>query len=314
MYAQISSASPIHNNEYNGTYQIVVTAPNAFTYTVSGTPQTPAKGKISAGQASVFQEITSLTSSGTTATATLPGHGYANGSFVVVSGVVATQNEYNTHPENGSQITVLDVNTFTYVMSGTTTTPARGVLGGYIGKQMDNMLIYNNLIYGNQQSGIICSSNRASILGMKILNNTIVGNGDGAWAVFQAPGIQISAGSPHSTTINEFSNNIVSENVGGEIDLNSEVTITTAQNNLIYHSAGGNFITYGGTPMNFATWQGLSFESGSLNVDPDLNATTYIPESGSPVIGAGVTQTEFTTDMNGDPQTSPWTIGALVRP
>lgn len=67
--------------------------------------------------------VTSITRSGSTATATMPSaHGWSTGDYVTVWG--ANQSEYNiTAP-----ITVTGASTFTYTVSGTPATPATGTL------------------------------------------------------------------------------------------------------------------------------------------------------------------------------------------
>jgi len=67
--------------------------------------------------------ITSLTSSGTTATVnTQKNHGLSDGMYVTISG--ANQNEYN----GSYQITVVDEDTFTYTFAGSSTSPATGTI------------------------------------------------------------------------------------------------------------------------------------------------------------------------------------------
>lgn len=63
--------------------------------------------------------ISSITRSGSTATATATAHGLTTGDFVAVAG--ANQTEYNVDP---AQVTVVDANTFTYAVTGTPVTPA----------------------------------------------------------------------------------------------------------------------------------------------------------------------------------------------
>jgi hypothetical protein len=48
-------------------------------------------------------------------------------------------------------------------------------------------------------------------------------------------------------------------------------------------------------------------------VDPALTGA-YAPDTGSPVIGAGSVQTEFTTDKNGVTRGAVWDIGAIEAP
>ena len=58
--------------------------------------------------------VTALTSVGTTATATLAAHGWVTGQNIIIAGV--TPAGYNT--PGGTLITVVDANTFTYVLTG----------------------------------------------------------------------------------------------------------------------------------------------------------------------------------------------------
>lgn len=68
------------------------------------------------------KSVTSLTRSGTTATATITAHGYPSGATVIIAGAVPTG--YNgTHT-----ITVVNANTFTFTVIGTLTTPATGTI------------------------------------------------------------------------------------------------------------------------------------------------------------------------------------------
>jgi hypothetical protein len=68
------------------------------------------------------QTLTSITRSGSTATATLAGHGYSSGANITISGAVET--DYN----GTFIITVTSSSTFTYTVSGTPTTPATGTI------------------------------------------------------------------------------------------------------------------------------------------------------------------------------------------
>lgn len=69
-----------------------------------------------------LKPVTSLTRSGSTATATVASHGLSTGNKVNVSG--AGQSEYN----GVFTITVVDANTFTYPVTGTPATPATGTI------------------------------------------------------------------------------------------------------------------------------------------------------------------------------------------
>lgn len=68
------------------------------------------------------QTITSITRSGSTATASKTAHGFRDGAVLLHAG--ADQAEYNVK----AKITVVDANTYTYPVSGTPATPATGAL------------------------------------------------------------------------------------------------------------------------------------------------------------------------------------------
>ena len=106
--------------EYNGTFKIVVTSPNTFTYTATGRPATPATGTITL---QAVPSISSITRSGGTATVTTATpHGFTTGQSLTIAG--ATQTEYN----GTFTITVTGTSTFTYTVSGTPATPATGTI------------------------------------------------------------------------------------------------------------------------------------------------------------------------------------------
>jgi hypothetical protein len=69
-----------------------------------------------------LKAVTSITRSGSTATATVTAHGLSTGNKVNLQG--AAQTEYN----GVFTITVVDANTFTYTVTGTPATPATGTI------------------------------------------------------------------------------------------------------------------------------------------------------------------------------------------
>lgn len=77
---------------------------------------------IMVGTADVQKSVTSITRSGSTATATATDHGFATGDKIKMGGIV--QPEYN----GTFKITVLDDDTFTFEVSGTPATPATGTI------------------------------------------------------------------------------------------------------------------------------------------------------------------------------------------
>lgn len=69
-----------------------------------------------------FETVVTITRSGSVATVTHTGHGYSTGHKVEIEN--ADQNDYNRIKE----ITVVDANSYTFVVAGTPTTPATGTI------------------------------------------------------------------------------------------------------------------------------------------------------------------------------------------
>jgi type IV pilus assembly protein PilY1 len=92
----------------------------SFTYPVTVVPPVTATGTYTATIPTTSQAITSLTRSGTTATANVPGHGYFNGQTVAISGADAG---YNV---GSAAITVVDGANFSYTITVSPVTPGGG--------------------------------------------------------------------------------------------------------------------------------------------------------------------------------------------
>jgi hypothetical protein len=116
---------------YNGTFTVTVTGASTFTYTVDSSLVTPATGTITSNKELAYTvtnkyslngAITSLTRSGSIATATLANHGYSTGRWVTITG--ATPSGYN----GVVRITGTTQNTFTYTVDAGLTTPATGTI------------------------------------------------------------------------------------------------------------------------------------------------------------------------------------------
>jgi subtilisin-like proprotein convertase family protein len=112
---------------YNGSFQVLVTSPKTFTYTVIGSPlpTMPATGSVAA---------TTITIAGNTATVTTATpHGLATGNVVTITGAVP--NSYN----GVYMITVVDATHFSYTIVGTPpSNPATGTI-------LVNKLSFNKL-------------------------------------------------------------------------------------------------------------------------------------------------------------------------
>lgn len=106
-----------------------------------------------------YLDVVTITSASTTATVTHTAHGLITNDWVSIEGVdsTGTQNVYN----GAHQITVTGVNTYTYTMQATTTSPAVGYLGGNI---TSTLLIINGL---TDVSGVI-SDQRAIVVNQQV--------------------------------------------------------------------------------------------------------------------------------------------------
>ena len=109
-----------------------LTTDNTGKIVMSGSIYKFARSQISGGASDdtipflTTKTITSLTSTGTTATATVTAHGYTNGQSITISG--ATPAGYN----GTFTITVVNANTFTYTVAAGLTSPATGTMtSGY---------------------------------------------------------------------------------------------------------------------------------------------------------------------------------------
>lgn len=173
-----------------------------------------------------------------------------------------------------------------------------------VGKQLNNILVYNNLVRGNQQRGIGLHANRASIVNAKFLNNTVVGNG--------SSGFTAAASGGHTIAIAVLVNNVFSTSGAYEVDITSGVSIAVANYNAMWHPAGGTFIRYQDVNRSYAQWQALGFDANGFNADPLLDAA-FKPASGSPLIGAAQVRNEFTVDLDNVIRGVAWDIGALER-
>ncbi len=112
----ILTISGANETEYNGTFEITVTSTTTFTYTISGTPSTPASGTITCDN---FLRIVSIARGGegnkiATVTTLNNNLTHVTGDMVKISGCTGTGNaQYN----GTFRITVLGSKTFTYEMA-----------------------------------------------------------------------------------------------------------------------------------------------------------------------------------------------------
>jgi type IV pilus assembly protein PilY1 len=117
--------------QYNGAFTITGVSGNSFTFTTSLSPTTPAtiasgSSSITVSLPTVVRAITSLTRVGSTATATVPVHGFANGLAISIGGTPGTNENAYVGTFTISNVTT---DTFDYTVVTTPATPATGVSG-----------------------------------------------------------------------------------------------------------------------------------------------------------------------------------------
>lgn len=86
-------------------------------------------------------DTVTITRSGSTATVSHTGHGFATGQRVLIAG--ATQGAYN----GVHQITVTGANSYTYAVSGSPATPATGTITATVGGVTFDWPVYGNQLY-----------------------------------------------------------------------------------------------------------------------------------------------------------------------
>ena len=144
---------------YTGTVVITAVSGNTFSYTVAGSPTSPATGTIT-----VYPY--GLSYSGTTAIAWLPNNGYSNGQWIDIAG--AGQAVYNGLYQIGN----VGTNTFTYTMSSTPTKTATGSIlanailpipGAYLAPLQANMDLTAPTAAANLKAAVTGSNNQISL-------------------------------------------------------------------------------------------------------------------------------------------------------
>lgn len=164
-------------------------------------------------------------------------------------------------------------------------------------------LIHHNVMTGNQLGVYVVPANLGEIVEnvtAGVYHNTLYGNGAGILLTHGAGG----------TFMVTLKNNILAENGVGQYPFEMMVTIPygwASDYNLVYHSAGGNFM-YAGEPMNWATWRSTIApnDANSLNVNPlftDAGSGDFTLQPDSLARGAGVY-------VEGVSKTNPPNIGA----
>jgi hypothetical protein len=186
---------------------------------------------------------------------------------------------------------------------------ANATTGLFIQYQVKDALIYDNLFLvdssGAPNNGCMYLNSYPSIGGVfRVYNNTAVGVGSGAM-------IDISGGDTY------YVNNNVSSGLTTQVIVQYNASVVyNGTNNFGYGLSGGSQFAWSSTSAgvfyNIAGWQalGAAFDANFNVSNPNLSGT-YQPNSGSPVIAAGVNNSAyFTTDLADATWTVPYGAGA----
>lgn len=143
--------------------------------------------------------------------------------------------------------------------------------GGHVG-----IVFSYNRVLNSGALGIRVNAGSSGNPDLKVYGNIITGSvGDG---------IDVNANGT------EMKNNAIFNNGGQELATTGGVTLTSDFNDF-YHAAGGNFMTFHGTPTNFAGWKSSSSQDASsissLPLFQNSAANDFRPIAGSPLIDVG---------------------------
>ncbi len=165
-------------------------------------------------------------------------------------------------------------------------------------------LVYSNVFYhvdfvGGNGDFTIKGSN-----GLRVMNNTFVSNTPGS---FTAIGVTSWA---DTETFVAYNNLILDYNFAFyDPVLAGHHSIAAADYNDCYTSTGGVNFKDATMTLDRAGWLAAGYDAHGIAAAPNL--VSYVPQTGSPVIGAGLSQaTYFTDDAAGVAWATAWGIGA----
>ena len=175
-------------------------------------------------------------------------------------------------------------------------------------------LVRNNIIQGTNYAGITISAAENP----QVYNNTLIDTARvGQGSIYLTPATHNSVMTV--TTSPSIVNNIVTRTVSTSLPLvfitSNGFTGTLTLDHNRYYNGGGTTSFWDERSSNgyygtWATWPAhIGAEAGSSAGDPGIDATGHLV-AGSPCIGAGRTLAEVTDDIDGDPRTGAYDIGA----
>jgi hypothetical protein len=153
--------------------------------------------------------------------------------------------------------------------------------------------IYNNLIFNNGYG--VQQNDQIGTLSLSIYNNTFYKNG------INSPTSDNSEVYIHDVLTSLIIKNNIFYASNSQLAYSYQAHATTFQSdyNIFYRENAGNVITDIGTSRTFAVWQGLGYDTHSLNSNPLLTSDYHLQDT-SPAKDAG-TDVSLTTDYAGHP-------------
>ncbi|MES2216238.1 MAG: peptidoglycan-binding protein, partial [Patescibacteria group bacterium] len=178
-----------------------------------------------------------------------------------------------------------------------------------------NVALYNNLLVLNDAGTPANAFLTAGGTGVRVTNNTIIGNG-GGFCMFASPGAYLynNICSQIAWGIYVSNYDFVGTNVADFVQTMIKGSLADSDYNVYYLTNASDFSM--GNPLmgtSLANWQALTgFDTHSLFINPQL-ASNYVPNAGSPVIGKAINfSSYYAADFDGTarPSTGPWDVGA----
>ena len=179
--------------------------------------------------------------------------------------------------------------------------------------------IYNNVIYGTGLSGNdndcvqLAGIQPSGSVTNNVYNNTFYNCGaTGEWGPWTFDTAYYASGCTASTCITNLTNNIMYTTAGYYLQ-NCQNQCYPSSGPTTAQIVGSNNDLYGLGAVNSSTVEGGWSATGSLNSNPNFTSTStpsFVPMSGSAVIGAGSTSLYSTYDITGLLRPSPPSIGA----
>ncbi len=171
----------------------------------------------------------------------------------------------------------------------------------------DWVYFYNNVVLGGSNNPYQAALFKAADGGVHYIWNNII--------IAQHPtGIALKSNSMTDAEFGAIKNNIIYSPNGYPVFLNTAVTPSKMDHNLLYRSSGSYVSYMNGTNRTWVQHQAAGYDPNGINADPDYSkGNEYRLNATSPCIDAGTSLSSyFTSDRDGvtRPVGTAWDIGA----